>query len=58
MNMTSQMTVLMKCTQCFRLVHLSGERQVDEDGTPYVDGLPIYRAMALHMTRGCLRRSS
>lgn len=48
--------VLVKCTQCYRIVRLTGEEQVDEDGERYVDAIPVYRAMALHMTYGCTAR--
>lgn len=49
--------VLVKCTQCLRVLHLTAEEHVDEDGDRYADAGPIYRAVGLHQTRGCMAKS-
>jgi hypothetical protein len=41
-----------------RVLHLTAEEHVDEDGDRYVDAGPIYRAVGLHQTRGCLTKRS
>lgn len=48
--------VPVKCTQCFRIVHLNGEEYIDEDGEKYVEAEPIMLAMSLHMRYGCIAR--
>jgi hypothetical protein len=45
--------VPVKCPQCYRVVTLTAEEFIDEDGEKYVMAEPIHHAMSLHMRVGC-----
>lgn len=53
---TTQVPV--KCPQCFRVVTLTVEEYIDEDGEKYVMAEPVLHAMSLHMRVGCVGKRS
>lgn len=48
--------VCVTCPQCFRPIEITAEQYVDGDGDVYVEPLPIWRAVSIHVRYGCVRR--
>jgi hypothetical protein len=44
------------CPQCFRVVQITAEQYVDEDGERYVDAPIVWRAIEIHASYGCVAR--
>lgn len=51
-GVTTQVPI--KCPQCFRVVSLTAEEYIDDDGEKYVMAEPVMHAMGLHMRVGCV----
>lgn len=44
------------CPQCFRIVQITAEQYVDEDGDKYVEAPVVWQAVSIHARYGCVAR--
>jgi hypothetical protein len=58
MNVSSTAQVPVTCPQCFRVVQITAEQYLDEEGEKYVEAPVVWRAMSIHTRYGCIARRS